>query len=59
MTTTVAAVVSVEDLRRAYRAAAAGEFRNPRRTRSLPAEPPPDGPAPAAWSPGTGSGSCW
>lgn len=49
MTATMSAVVSVEDLRRAYRAALAGEFRHPNRARLAPANP-----VATEWSPGPG-----
>ena len=49
MTTTMSPVVSVEDLRRAYRAALAGEFRHPNRARPAPANPVATG-----WVPGLG-----
>lgn len=48
MTASVAPVVSVEDLRRAYRAALAGEFRHPNHHRPIPADP-----TPSMWEPGT------
>lgn len=49
MTTSIAPVVSVEDLRRAYRAAVAGEFRPQKRPRPALVDP-----VPAAWAPGPG-----
>ncbi|PKQ22298.1 MAG: hypothetical protein CVT65_14080 [Actinobacteria bacterium HGW-Actinobacteria-5] len=49
MTTTMSPVVSVEDLRRAYRAALAGEFRHPNRARPAPAKP-----VATEWAPGPG-----
>ena len=49
MTTTMSPVVSVEDLRRAYRAALAGEFRHPNRARPAPANP-----VATEWSPSPG-----
>ena len=49
MTATTTPIVSVEDLRRAYRAVIAGEFRHPSRPRPTPAHP-----AATDWSPGPG-----
>jgi hypothetical protein len=48
MTASVAPVVSVEDLRRAYRAALAGEFRHPNHRTPIPADPGSPG-----WDPGS------